>query len=86
MYPMTEMVNVFEMKTHLSKHLERLECGEVDALIVARAGKPVARLTLEQRKSPVQIGLMDGRYAIPDHFDAMDAEIVRLFSGDEETD
>lgn len=81
---MTEMVNVFDMKTHMSKHLERLERGEVDALIVARAGKPVARLTREGKGRPVRIGWADGRYAIPDDFDAPDAEIERLFAGDEE--
>lgn len=82
---MTEMVNVFDMKTHMSKHLDRLERGEVDALIVARAGKPVARLVLEGKGQRVRVGIADGRYAIPDDFDAPDVEIERLFAGGEET-
>ncbi|HNQ88759.1 MAG TPA: type II toxin-antitoxin system prevent-host-death family antitoxin [Verrucomicrobiota bacterium] len=36
------MVNVHEAKTHFSKLLARVERGE--RIIVARAGKPVARL------------------------------------------
>lgn len=36
------MVNVHEAKTQLSRLLERVEAGE--EIIIARAGKPVARL------------------------------------------
>ncbi len=35
-------VNVHEAKTHLSRLLERVEAGE--EVVIARAGKPVARL------------------------------------------
>lgn len=38
------IVNVHEAKTQLSKLLERVEAGE--EIVLARAGKPVARLTL----------------------------------------
>lgn len=83
---MTEIVNIFDMKTHLSKHLNRLERGEVEALIVARAGKPVARLVLESKgRQPVRVGVADGRYAIPDDFDAPDVDIEQLFARDEES-
>ena len=37
-----EAVNVHEAKTHLSRLLERVEAGE--EIVIARAGKPVARL------------------------------------------
>lgn len=39
---MTESVNVHEAKTHFSKFLERAHAGE--EIIVAKAGKPYARL------------------------------------------
>jgi len=38
-----ETVNIHEAKTHLSKLLERAACGE--EIIIAKAGKPIARLT-----------------------------------------
>jgi prevent-host-death family protein len=38
-----DIVNVHEAKTHLSRLLERVERGE--EIVIARAGKPVARLT-----------------------------------------
>ena len=37
-----ETVNVHEAKTHLSRLLERVESGE--EIVIARAGKPIARL------------------------------------------
>jgi prevent-host-death family protein len=40
---MTYQVNIHEAKTHLSKLLERVINGE--EIIIAKAGKPVARLT-----------------------------------------
>ncbi len=40
---MTYTVNVHEAKTHLSKLLQRVMNGE--EIVIAKAGKPVARLT-----------------------------------------
>ena len=40
---MTQTVNVHEAKTHLSKLLQRVINGE--EIVIAKAGKPVARLT-----------------------------------------
>lgn len=63
---MTDIVNVQEAKTHLSRLLERVEAGE--EIVLARAGKPVARL------SPIattnrRLGALKGRIAIGDDFD-----------------
>ncbi|HZP04316.1 MAG TPA: type II toxin-antitoxin system Phd/YefM family antitoxin [Terracidiphilus sp.] len=61
-------VNVFEAKTQLSKLLERVEGGE--DVIIARAGKPVARLTqLKPEKKPIIFGLMKGKIWVADDFD-----------------
>lgn len=40
--PRAHQVNVHHAKTHLSELLARVECGE--EFVIARAGKPVARL------------------------------------------
>jgi prevent-host-death family protein len=61
-------VNIFEAKTHLSKLIEQVELG--GEVIIARAGKPVARLTrLEPVKKPIRYGLMKGEIWIADDFD-----------------
>jgi prevent-host-death family protein len=62
-------VNVFEAKTNLSKLLDRVEQGE--EVIIARSGKPVARLTqLEPPRRPVRFGGLKGKIWIADDFDA----------------
>jgi len=61
-------VNVFEAKTNLSKLIARVEKGE--DVIIARAGKPVARLTqLKPEKKPIVFGLMKGQIWVADDFD-----------------
>jgi prevent-host-death family protein len=58
------MVNVHEAKTHFSKLLSRAHAGE--EIIVAKAGKPFARL-VPLRDTEARV---PGRYndAIPDSF------------------
>lgn len=61
-------VNIFEAKTQLSKLVERAEKGQ--DTIIARAGKPVARLTrIEPKKRPIRFGLMKGQIHMADDFD-----------------
>ena len=45
---MTKTVNVHDAKTHLSKLLEDVERGE--EVIIARRGKPVAKIVRFERK------------------------------------
>jgi prevent-host-death family protein len=40
---MTSIVNIHDAKTHLSRLVDRAAAG--DDIVIARAGKPVARLT-----------------------------------------
>jgi len=66
---MAKTVNVFEAKTNLSKLIARAEKGE--DVIIARAGKPVARLTrLEPEKKPIRFGGLKGKIWIAEDFDA----------------
>jgi len=66
---MATQVNILEARTQLSKLIERVEQGE--DIVIARAGKPVARLTqLERPRRPVVFGLMKGEIRIADDFDA----------------
>jgi prevent-host-death family protein len=64
-----KQVNVHEAKTHLSRLIEEVEAGE--EVTIARAGKPIARLTPIRRKRRARrLGLLDGRFRIPEDFDA----------------
>jgi prevent-host-death family protein len=65
---MAKTVNIFEAKTNLSKLIARAEKGE--EIVIARAGKPVARLTrLEEKKSRIRFGLLKGKIHVSDDFD-----------------
>lgn len=63
-------VNIHEAKTHLSRLLSRVERGE--EIIIARAGRPVARLVPVQPESSrrVALGLDRGKVWMADDFDA----------------
>ena len=62
-------VNVHEAKTHLSRLLADVERGA--EVIIARSGKPVARLVrFEQSRSERELGLDRGTFRIGDDFDA----------------
>ena len=59
----------FQAKTQLSKLIESVESGH--DVVIARAGKPVARLTrLEPKKRKIRFGVMKGKVRISDDFDA----------------
>jgi prevent-host-death family protein len=77
------IVNIHEAKTHLSKLVEQVEQGET--VVIARAGKPVARLVpLEQQVPRSRSGFLSGVFTTPEDFDTMASdEIVALFEGRE---
>jgi prevent-host-death family protein len=71
-------VNVHEAKTHLSRLLLRVAGGE--EIVIARAGRPVAKLVPIEPQSPRLIGQDDGLFEVPDDFDApLPDEVLALF-------
>jgi prevent-host-death family protein len=79
---MTVSVNVYEAKTHLSQLLDRAAAGE--EIVIARAGRPVARLVALReasswRRSP---GAWRGQVRIADDFDELPAEVEAKFRGE----
>ena len=74
--------NVHEAKTHLSRLLERVAAGE--EIIIARAGKPVARLApLKPERQPRQPGALAGKIWIADDFDEpLPKTIAAAFRGE----
>ena len=65
---MTLVVNIHNAKTQFSKLLERVASGE--EVIIAKAGKPVARLVPFSEKKPQRApGSARGKVTIEDNFD-----------------
>ena len=60
------MVNVHQAKTQLSRLLAQVEAG--DEVVIARNGKPVARLVGCRRLGKRQFGAMKGRVTVDDSF------------------
>lgn len=74
-------INIHEAKTQLSKLIEAVEAGE--EVIIARAGRPVARLVpfipVRPERKP---GLMKGQFEVPDSFfDPLPDDILEYFEG-----
>ena len=78
---MTQTVNLYEAKTHLSHLVERAANGE--EIIIAKAGKPKARLVpVADTEAPRQAGAWVGKVWIADDFDeALPEELINLFEG-----
>lgn len=76
---MVGAVNIHEAKTHFSKLLRRVQLGE--EIVIASAGKPVARLVPIVRPRAVRRpGTAKGRIVISPDFDApLPAEIQKAF-------
>ena len=73
-------VNVHEAKTNLSKLLVKVEAGE--EVVIARSGKPVARLVSCKPKGKRQPDVLKGVINIDDSFfDPMTEEELRLWEG-----
>ena len=73
-------VNVHEAKTHLSRLLAQVEAGE--DVVIARNGKPVARLVACKPRGKRKFGSMKGLIKLDDSFfDPLPEEELRLWEG-----
>ena len=79
-------VNMLEAKTNLSRLVEAVESGAEAEVIIARNGKPAARLVpVETRRKPSILGIAKGKFEFDKKaFDALDEEVAKLFHGDGE--
>ena len=59
-------VNVHEAKTNLSRLLKQAEAGE--EVVIARNGKPIARLVPLRKRGKREFGSMKGLIKIDDRF------------------
>lgn len=79
---MTDVLNIHEAKTHLSRIVERVSGGET--IVIAKAGKPVAKIVpLDEKKTASnRVGFLVGQVDVPGDFDTMaDEEIMQQFEG-----
>jgi prevent-host-death family protein len=74
-------VNVHAAKSQLSRLLDAAAAGE--EVIIAKAGKPVARLVpIEPKKERRKLGTLAGKLHVPDDFDdPLPDDILADFEG-----
>ena len=79
---MAAVINMLDAKTTLSKLVHELEVGSAQEFIIARNGRPAARLV---PFAPVQadrsrrIGVAKGQFEVPDNIDAANQKAQQLF-------
>jgi prevent-host-death family protein len=76
-------VNIHAAKTHLSRLVDEVAAGA--EIIIARAGKPVARLVPLNKPPAVQkriLGRLAGQVTVPATFDApLPDDVLDVFEG-----
>ncbi len=75
------VVNIYDAKTRLSKLVEEAAAG--NDVVIARGGKPVARLTrLSPSKRKLKFGVLKGKIKISSDFDApLAGDVLGQFEG-----
>jgi prevent-host-death family protein len=73
-------INIQSAKTHLSRLVEEAVAGT--EIILAKAGKPLVRLTpVQPDVSPRKPGAWKGKVRMAKDFNAEDEEVTALFEG-----
>jgi antitoxin (DNA-binding transcriptional repressor) of toxin-antitoxin stability system len=75
-------VNMLQAKSSLSRLVESIEQGQEREIVIARNGRPAAKL-VPMDSIPVgkRIGVAKGKFKVPDSIDAHNKEVTRLFLG-----
>jgi prevent-host-death family protein len=74
------IVNLYEAKTQLSRLVDQAASGQ--DVVIARNGKPVARLTGISEPKPVRYGVLKGKVTVADDFEApLPDSVIEGFEG-----
>jgi antitoxin (DNA-binding transcriptional repressor) of toxin-antitoxin stability system len=77
-----QSVNMLEAKSTLSRLVQAIEEGRESEIVIARNGRPAARLVPLQRSPAARrIGVARGHFSVPDSIDTHNAEVADLFLG-----
>jgi prevent-host-death family protein len=79
-----QQLNIYEVKTHLSKLVDQAHNGET--IIIAKAGKPWAKIIpFDAPKKQFKFGTMAGKIKVSDDFNAaLPDEMIDLFEKDDD--
>lgn len=75
-----ETVNMLQAKSTLSRLVEAIESGREEEIIIARNGRPAAKLVrVDAPRAGKRIGVAKGCFQVPDDIDASNQEVAKLF-------
>jgi prevent-host-death family protein len=73
---------MLEAKSNLSRLVEAVETGAETEIIIARNGRPAAKLVaIKPAQTGKRIGVAKGKFIVPETIDADEAAITALFTG-----
>lgn len=75
-------VNMLQAKTSLSRLVDAIEQGQEREIVIARNGRPAAKLVpMDSAPAGQRIGVAKGLFEVPDTIDAHNDEVSQLFMG-----
>jgi prevent-host-death family protein len=78
-----QTVNMLQAKSSLSRLVEAVEQGREREIVIARNGRPAAKLVpIDAAQSGQRIGVAKGLFVVPDSIDTHNDEVAQLFMGE----
>ena len=78
-----QIVNMLQAKSSLSRLVEAVEQGQEREIVIARNGRPVAKLVpMDTAPFGKRIGVAKGLFVVPDSIDVHNDEVSQLFIGE----
>lgn len=75
-------VNMLQAKSTLSRLVEAIEQGHEREIIIARNGRPAAKLVpMDTVPAGKRLGVAKGKFKVPDSIDTHNDEVARMFLG-----
>jgi len=74
-----KIVNISEAKTNLSKLVALVRCGE--KVVIAKNNLPLVDLVVHKPEGRRKLGLLAGKFTVPDNIMEENSEINSMFYG-----
>jgi prevent-host-death family protein len=77
------IVDMLEAKSSLSRLVEAVESGAEQEIVIARNGKPAAKLVPIGPRAPrgPRVGVARGKFSVPDSIDLDNKAVAHLLAG-----
>lgn len=77
------IVNMLDAKSNLSRLVDAVESGAETEIVIARNGRPAARLVaLAPARTGKRIGAAKGKFVAPEPDEELDAAVAALLRGE----